>query len=429
MKKIAFHWQIIFAILLATVIGSIVGTTSHLFGITYYSLFNFFGKLFLNALKMLIVPLIATSIIVGVSELGNTNNLRRLGGKTLIFYLVSSLLAIIVGLILVNIIHPGIINGKPVGTTHLNISSSLTSTVINKISNHNVSDIAEIFLRIIPANIIEAAAQGKMLGLIFFSFLFGFFMTKIDSKGHKVLHDFWQSIFDTMMHITQWVMKFSPYGIFALVAKNVASTGFSAFKPLLAFFFTVIIALFIHVFFTLFLLLRIVGRRNPIKHLKIMLPVLLTAFSTASSSATLPITLKVVENKAGISNRITSFVIPLGATINMDGTALYECVAALFIAQAYGVDLSTIQQLLIVIIALLTSIGVAGIPAASLVAISVILSAIGLPIESIGLLLITDRFLDMCRTAVNVFSDSCGAVIIAKTEKEHTKIIASNSSH
>ena len=424
MKKLAFHWKILLAILLAALVGHFAGKTSHLFGITYYSLFDFIGELFLSALKMLIVPLITSSIIVGVSGIGDNKHLGRLGGKTLLFYMLSSLLAILVGLILVNLITPGIINGQPAGASHLNLmqDSSALSDVLDKVSGRSSADIADIFLRMVPTNIIAAAAHGKMLGLIFFSLLFGFFTTQINPKHRQTLQSFWQGVFETMMKITQWIMAFAPYGVFALVAKTVASTGFEAFKPLLMFFITVMCALFIHMFVTLWLMLKVIGKVNPIKHFRIMFPVLLTAFSTASSSATLPMTLTTVEHKAGVSNQTTSFVLPLGATVNMDGTALYECVAALFIAQAYGLDLSFTQQFIIVVVALLTSIGVAGIPAASLVAISVILNVMGLPLEGLGLLLITDRLLDMFRTAVNVFSDSCGAVIIARTEGEATTL-------
>ena len=220
------------------------------------------------------------------------------------------------------------------------------------------------------------------------------------------------------MQITLWVLRFAPFGVFGLVAKTVSATGFGAFKPLLSFFLTVALGLAIHAFVTLPLLLRFVGRVSPWRHFRATSPALLMAFSTASSSATLPLTLKCVQEKAGVSNRTSSFVLPLGATVNMDGTALYECVAAIFLAQAYGLEMSFGLQFTVVLIALLSSIGVAGIPAASLVAIAIILSAIGLPIEGIGLILATDRILDMFRTAVNVFSDSCGAVIIAKTEGE-----------
>ena len=232
----------------------------------------------------------------------------------------------------------------------------------------------------------------------------------------------WEAVFQTMMGITMFVMKFAPIGVFGLVAKTVAKTGFDALIPMLVFFFTVLAALFVHAFITLPVLLKVIGKIAPVKHIKAMSPAMLTAFSTASSSATLPLTLECIEKNAGVSNRTSSFVLPLGATINMDGTALYECVAAMFIAQAYGLDLSLTVQFTIVLVALLTSVGVAGIPSASLVAIAVILGAIGLPAEGIGLLLVTDRILDMFRTSVNVFSDSCCAVIIARTEGEETKV-------
>jgi Na+/H+-dicarboxylate symporter len=221
-----------------------------------------------------------------------------------------------------------------------------------------------------------------------------------------------------MILITDFIMKFAPIGVFALVAKVVAATGFDAFAPLAQFFGSVLAALAVHFFIVMPFLLRTLAGVNPIDHYRAMAPALLTAFSTSSSSATLPLTLECVEKNAGVSNRTSSFVLPLGATINMDGTALYECVAAMFIAQAYGIHLGFAEQFTIVLVALLTSIGVAGIPAASLVAISIILAAIGLPAEAIGLILAVDRILDMCRTTVNVFSDSCGAVIIARTEGE-----------
>jgi Na+/H+-dicarboxylate symporter len=238
------------------------------------------------------------------------------------------------------------------------------------------------------------------------------------------LFNFWQGLADTMMLITMWIMRFAPYGVFALVAETVASTGFAAFRPMLWFFFTVMLALAVHTFIALPLALKLVGGVSPRAHFRAMAPAMLTAFSTASSSATLPLSMECLEKKAGVSKRTTSFVLPLGATINMDGTALYECVAAIFLAQAYGLELSFATQFTVVLIALLTSIGVAGIPAASLVAITVILTAIGLPIEAIGLLLVTDRVLDMCRTAVNIFSDSCGAVLIARSEGEETLLLS-----
>jgi len=294
-----------------------------------------------------------------------------------------------------------------------------------RVEGRGAGDITGVFLRMVPPNIVQAAADGQMLGLIFFSLLFGVFMTRITKVYSETMLNFWFGVYETMMAVTLFIMKFAPIGVFGLVAKTVAATGFDAFEPLLIFFVTVVLALAVHVFVSLSAILWIAGV-NPLHHYRAMLPALLTAFSTASSSGTLPVIIECVEKNAGVSNRTSSFVLPLGATINMDGTALYECVAAMFIAQAYGLDLSLATQFTIVLVALLTSIGVAGIPAASLVAITVILGVIGLPLEGIGMLLVTDRILDMLRTSVNVFSDSCGAVVIARSEGE-TGVLTRNA--
>ena len=420
--QLKLHWQILIALLLAVFVGWLVSPDTSIFGVSVVSIFDFVGKLFLNALKMIIVPLIVSSIIMGVSNLGSGDAFGRLGGKTLGYYVVTSTFAILIGIAIVNIVQPGIVDGEPAKEI-LGLSED-TSEVMEKVEGKSAGDVVGIFLRMIPTNIVHAAAEGQMLGLIFFSLLFGYFMTKIKTDLGNVLRTFWQGVFNVMMLITDLVMKFAPIGVFALVAKVVVISGFDAFKPLLVFFFTVIIALLIHIVVVMPLLLRLVGGVSPIRHYQAMAPALLTAFSTASSSATLPVTIDCVQDRAGVSNRVTSFVLPLGATVNMDGTALYECVAAIFIAQAYGLDLTIGTQISIVILALMTSIGVAGIPSASLVAIAIILAAIGLPAEGIGLILAVDRVLDMCRTAVNVFSDSCGAVIIGRTEGEKKILVA-----
>ncbi|UCE89511.1 MAG: dicarboxylate/amino acid:cation symporter, partial [Pseudomonadota bacterium] len=242
-------------------------------------------------------------------------------------------------------------------------------------------------------------------------------------------YNFWQGLFEIMMKITNLIMKFAPIGVFGLVAKVVADIDDDMldelFLTLGSFVLAVVLALLTHAFVTLPLVLRLVAQVNPLRLYRAMAPALLTAFSTASSSATLPLTMKCVENNAGVSNRTSSFVLPLGATINMDGTALYECVAAIFIAQAYGLELSLVTQFTVVLVALLTSIGVAGIPSASLVAITIILATIGLPLEAVGLILAVDRILDMFRTSVNVFSDSCGAVLVARLEGERDLLTGS----
>lgn len=413
--KLELHWQILIALILAVLAGLALGREAGVFGVSFYAVFDFAGKLFLNALEMLIVPLIMSSIIVGVAALGGSDSLGRLGGKTLAYYATTSLLAILVGLLMVNLIQPGVVDGDP--RTVFGFDADVAALEA-QVGGKDGGDVVEIFLRMIPTNVVAAAAQGQMLGLIFFSLLYGFFVTRLPAELARGQRTFFEGMFEVMMRITDLIMRFAPLGVFALVAKTVADTGLEAFGPLALFFLTVVLALATHALLVLPLLLALVGGVSPRRHYAAMGSALLTAFSTASSSATLPITMDCVEKKAGVSNRTTSFVLPLGATVNMDGTALYECVAALFIAQAYGLELTFATQFIVVTLALLTSIGVAGIPAASLVAISIILGAIGLPLEGIGLILAVDRILDMLRTAVNVFSDSCGAVIIARSEGE-----------
>jgi Na+/H+-dicarboxylate symporter len=297
-------------------------------------------------------------------------------------------------------------------------AAEIQASLADKVGDKGADDIVAVFIRMVPPNIIQAAADGQMLGLIFFSLLFGYFINQIPEEFSKTQQRFWNGVYHVMMKITDLIMKVAPIGVFGLVAAVVARTGVEQFAGVALFFVTALAALAVHMFITMPVLLRFVARVNPLLHFRAMAPALLTAFSTSSSSATLPITLECVEKNAGVSNKTSSFVLPLGATVNMDGTALYECVAAIFIAQAYGLDLSFGTQFLIVVTALLTSIGVAGIPSASLVAIGIILGAIGLPLEGIGLILVVDRILDMCRTSVNVFSDSVGAVVIAKSEGE-----------
>ncbi len=416
MPKLKLHWQILVALLLAVIAGSLAGTDGGVFGVSFHAMFGFIGALFLNALKMLIVPLVVSSIIVGIAGIGSGGAFGRLGLKTLLYYLTTTTFAVLVGLLMVNLLAPGMVHGEP--ARHLLGMTGNAADIAAKVEGKGSADLVGIFLRMVPPNIVAAAAHGQMLGLIFFSLLFGFFMARIEEDYAESQYRFWQGTFQVMMKITDWVMKFAPIGIFGLVAKVVAETGYSAFEPLAWFFVCVLLGLAVHFFVVLPMLLLLVGRVNPLDHYRAMAPALLTAFSTSSSAATLPLTMECVEKNAGVSNRTTSFVLPLGATVNMDGTALYECVAAMFLAQAYGIELGFVQQFTIVLMALVTSIGVAAIPSASLVAIAIILGAIGLPVEAIGLILAVDRVLDMCRTSVNVFSDSCGAVIIARRTGE-----------
>jgi len=418
------HWQILIAILLAVVAGFASGTETAIAGVTLYSIYAFIGHLFLSALKMLIVPLITASIITGVAGIGAGDGLGRLGLKTVLFYLTTSLLAILTGLVLVNLIVPGQLDGQPVRDL-LGLEADVSSIVQNA-QGRGAGDFVDVFTRMVPPNIFRAAVDGQMLGLITFSLIFAYYMVRIPEQYGRTMIDFWQALMQIMLRMTDLVMRFAPLGVFALVAKTVAQTGLAAVQPLAAFALTVVLALLFHALITLPLLLSVIARVNPVAHFRAMAPALMTAFSTSSSSATLPVTMDCVERRAGVSNRVTSFVLPLGATVNMDGTALYECVAVIFIAQAYGVDLSPALQFLVVTTALLTSVGVAGVPAASLVAIVVILGAAGLPAEGIGLILAVDRILDMCRTTVNIFSDSTGAVLIARSEGETTDLATAN---
>ena len=401
MFKLKIHWQILIALILSVPFG--------FFFPQYVDYVSWLGDLFLRALKMIIVPLILTSIVSGVTNIGDAQNLGKLGLKTILYYVSTSLLAIMVGLTFVNLLQPGV-------GADLNFNKNIGELGL-------VSDsLGNILLRMIPANIFEALVSADMLAIIFFSILLGFFITKIADEYKNTLIILFNSGFELMMRLTSFIIKFTPLGIFGIVAFVVAENRDTLPEiagRLSVYMAAVLLGLIFHASVTLPLFLRFIGKINPLAHFKAMTAPLLTAFSTSSSSATLPLTLEAVEHNSGVSNKITSFVLPLGATVNMDGTALYECVAAMFIAQAYGIELSFIQQAVVVFTALLASIGAAGIPMAGLVMITVILSAVGLPLEGVGLILAVDRILDMCRTTVNVWSDSCGAAIIAKTEGEH----------
>lgn len=407
MLKLKLHWQILIGFFAAILIG--------LYLTDYVEYVTWMGDLFLRALKMVIVPLILSSIVSGVANIGSGENLGRLGGKTLLYYISTSTFAIIVGLVFVNLLQPGV--GADLG-----LSKHVEELAAVKKS------FGDTLIEIVPTNIFDSFLNGDMLQIIFFSIFFGFFITKVDDKYSTQLTSFFNAVFEVMMKITMLVIKFAPLGILGIVAGIVAeqagdtATLIDMIGRLGLYMIAVLLALTVHATITLPLLLKTVGKVNPWQHFKAMTTPLLTAFSTSSSNATLPLTMDAVEHEVGVSNKITSFTLPLGATVNMDGTALYECVAAMFIAQAYGVHLGFGEQIIVVFTALLASIGAAGIPMAGLVTITIILSAVGLPLEGVGLILSVDRILDMCRTTVNVWSDSCGAAVIAKTEGESLKV-------
>jgi proton glutamate symport protein len=404
------HWQILIALLAAFVAGTLLGDIP-----LFIRLMDMLGTMFLNALRMLIVPLIVSAMICALLGIGNGAGLARLGGRTVLYFLATTMIAVVTALILVNLVSPGIIDGAPAGE-RLGLSAD-TAMVTASVADRGQGDLLDILVRMIPVNVFEAAAKADMLGLIFFSILFGYFAARLPEGLMQSQERFWQGIYEVMIRLTGLIMWFAPLGVFALVSQTVAETGLDALLPLALFFGVVMVALLIQVLVWLPLILRSFGL-SPIRHFKAVGPALLTAFSTSSSAATLPVSLQRLQAEAGVSAKVSGFVMPLGTTVNMNGTALYECAAALFIAQAYGLELSFLTQFTVVALALITSIGVAGIPSASLVAIAIILTAVGLPLEGVGLILAVDRVLDMARTAVNVFGDTVGAVLMAHLEGE-----------
>ena len=405
--SLALHWQILIMLLLGGLFGYFF---PHL---TKYT--NWMGDVFLRALNMVIVPLIFCSISTGVANVSSAENLGRLGLKTIGYYMLTSLFAIVTGFFFVKVIHPGV--GADLG---------LQAPV------EDISAVTDSFgqtlIKIVPTNIIKSMAEGNMLSIIFFAIMFGFFTTRIGEKPRVVIMDVLNAILDVIMKITLFVIRFTPLGVFSIIAKVISQQLLIGNRvseivgSMGIYFLTVLAGLLVHAFITLPLIVRIIGKANPVRHFRNMSSVLLTAFSTSSSNATLPLTLETVETEDGVSNKIASFTLPLGATVNMDGTALYECVAVMFIAQAYGIDLTFGQQLVVIFTALLAAVGAAGIPMAGLVMMAVVLNAVGLPLEGIGLILAVDRLLDMFRTTVNVYGDSCGAVVIAKSEGEELRV-------
>ena len=403
MKNLALYWQILIAFALSVLYG--------LFFSEHVHLVAWMGDIFIKSLKMIIIPLIFTSIISGIANVGSGDNLGRLGFKTIAYYLSTSTAALFTGLVIVNIFKPGV--GADLGFA-------------NQVEGLGVAkqSFGSTLMNIVPDNLFVAMVENQMLSIIFFAILMGFFITKTKEKSQKILLGFFDSLFELIMKITLFVIRFTPYGIFGIVAKQIAENNDlgELFSRLGLFMLVVILALFIHAFIVLPIVLITIGRVSPIKHFNAMRTPLITAFSTSSSNATLPLTMNAVKKNSGVSTKILSFTLPLGATVNMDGTALYELVAAMFIAQAYGIELTFTEQIIGVLTGLLASIGAAGIPMAGLVMISVVLSAMGLPLEGVGLILAVDRLLDMFRTTVNVWSDSCGAVIIAKSEGEKLNV-------
>ncbi|WP_339910202.1 dicarboxylate/amino acid:cation symporter [Symmachiella dynata] len=362
------------------------------------------GDLFLRLLKMITIPLIVTSLVTGVAGLGDTSRLGKLFTKTMLYYFTTSVLAITTGIIMVNLIQPGVGEQLP-GNDHAIVGGadqSLTGVFGGLIQN------------MIPSNPIESLASANFLSIITFSILLGVFIIKAGEKGDG-LRNLFASAFEVIMGMTMFVISLAPIGVCAFMVYATASQGIDIFMTLAKYMLTVFLALLVHAVIVLPLIVKFVARRSPWEFARAMSPALMTAFSTASSNGTLPLTLASVENRGGVPNRVSSFVLPLGATINMDGTALYEAVAVLFIAQATpGFDMSLQSQIIVAVTALMASVGAAGIPHAGLVMMAIILQAVDLPIEAQGVIIAVDRVLDMCRTSVNVWSDSCGCAVVAR---------------
>ena len=405
--------RLLFAILLGIVTGTALGGLAPEAG----KAVQFLGELFLKALFVMVVPLVMSSIIVGVSSLGDVRKLGRLGSRTVLFFMATTGLAVVIGLVMVTMIHPGAsIDGIA--------SGSETSSDISKRMEDRPQTIGELLRTIltgfVPKNLFSAMANADVLPLIVFSLVFGGVLTTLGEKGNLVIQ-FFDGVNEAVMAMVHLLMMIAPLGIGALIAGRLGEAGgFSGFWPqvmsLATYTGTVLLALLIHGLVVLPIALRMIGKRPVGQYARTVSTPLLTAFSTSSSSATLPLTMEAVTEEAGVSKKIASFVLPLGATINMNGTALYEAVAAVFIAQTYGIELDLGQTIVILLTATLAAVGAAGIPEAGLVTMAIVLKAVDLPLEGISLILVIDWFLDRCRTTVNVWSDAIGAAVIERLE-------------
>ncbi|MGB6130026.1 MAG: dicarboxylate/amino acid:cation symporter [Psychrilyobacter sp.] len=363
-----------------------------------------FGVLFLNLIKMLIVPLVFSSLIVGAASIGDIKTLGRIGGKTLAYYLFTTAFAVTIGIILSKVINPGLGLSMPVN--------------INTIAAKDAPPIIDILLNIIPKNPLRGMVEGNMLQIITFALFLGIGTTSLPEDKSKPFISFFDSLAEIMYKITGLIMALAPIGVFGLITPVVASNGMAVLLPLLKVIGAVYIGCLIQTLFVYCVTVKVFAKYSPIKFLKGILPAATMAFSTTSSSGTLPVSIRCIENNIGVSNKIASFVLPLGATINMGGTALYQGVCAMFVAQIYGVDLTISQMTTIVLTSTLGAIGTAGIPGGGLIMLSVVLASVGLPLEGITLIAGIDRILDMARTSINVVGDLAASTVIAATENE-----------
>jgi Na+/H+-dicarboxylate symporter len=397
-------------ILIAMAAGLIVGVLLNLFQVTGETtigailidgLFDVGGKIFVASLKLLVVPLVFVSLVCGASTLDDIRKLGRIGGKTVILYMLTTAVAITVAILVSNVVNPG-------------IGFELTSAVTY--SAPAAPSIKETLLDIFPTNPIKSMAEGNMLQLIVFSLLFGLAisLTGRDSKA-KLVSTF-NTLNDVIMKLVLVLMSVAPIGVFCLLAKVFAEQGFGAIAPLAKYFFVVVFCLLIQLFFVYPALLKSLSGLSPMVCMRKLKELMIFAFSTSSSNATMPVTLETVEDKLGVHNSVASFTIPLGATINMDGTSIMQGVATVFIAQAYGIDISMTGYLMVILTATLASVGTAGVPGVGLITLAMVLNQVGLPVEGIGLIIGVDRLLDMSRTAVNIVGDCVVTCVVAKQE-------------
>jgi Na+/H+-dicarboxylate symporter len=365
------------------------------------------GTIFVSGLKMLVVPLVFISLVCGTCSLSDPSKLGRLGGKTIAFYLFTTAIAITVAISVAIVIHPG--------------NASLVSEGLS-FNAKEAPSLSEVLINIVPTNPLQAMSEGNMLQIILFAVIFGFAISHIGERGNRVAALF-NDLNEVIMRVVTLIMQLAPYGVFALMAKLALTLGLETFSSVVQYFFVVLGVLLIHGFIVYPSLLKIFTGLNPFTFIRKMRDVQLFAFSTASSNATLPVTIEAAEHRLGVDNKVASFTLPLGATINMDGTAIMQGVATVFIAQVYGVDLTITDYIMVVVTATLASIGTAGVPGVGLIMLAMVLNQVGLPVEGIALIIGVDRLLDMVRTAVNVTGDTVATVIIAKSENEFNEVV------
>lgn len=375
------------------------------------------GKAFIRMITMVVVPLVFASLVVGTASLGSIKRLGRIGIKTISYYLITTAIAVSIGLLLANAIQPGAGLDERVKAKLLQEYQQSSRDQLDK-AMANKPSVIDVLLRIIPTNPLRSMADGDMLGLIFFSLALGIALTYLPVARSQPVVNFFDGLNEAIIQLVHLIMKVAPYGVFALMAAVTGRFGYSILFSLLKYALVVLIGLALHLGGTYSLSLRLLAKMNPLKFFRGLRDAQLVAFSTSSSNAALPVNMKCCQENCGVPKEITSFVLPLGATINMDGTALYQGVAAVFIAQVYGLSLTVVEQLTIVLTATLASIGAAGVPGAGIVTLTLVLQTIGIPLEGLALILGVDRILDMCRTVVNMTGDATCSAFIARSERK-----------